>query len=493
MMKAILIFIVFLGLSFESAATEDEVSQLLLSEVMFYRMQDNNFDAIGHYLNAKDNKELTLNENNNAYIASVYLNYDLHSQVSSMLDLLIHNESNSVRDMSWFYLGKLHYRNKRIKSAVDAFSKIEGQLTATEQEMKYIMYGVMAMNDNKHDVAIKEFSKVSSKSILYPYVEYNLAIAQVKIDKDLVLLTKSMTALALKYANGANEAYVFADRIHTTLGYALLQNQQYELAKQSFRKVTLDGHLVTRALQGMIYASSELHQYEVALNLSLQLIKKTIGNESVHHAYIVIPFLLQKLNNTEKATAFYQHAVDYFSQQRIDIKQYIDKTNKGEFDAYLLDLEKILNVEEWIDDKEMSRLFRFVSTLDEWRDAVYKFREMKYLEKRLDESFYELVVIEADVQKENKAAYKKSFERISSSKKEVKQSILWHQKYARRFVINALQNQYDDVTDYLSQARFALAQFYDLEEQKRQKREVEILRTNETKEKSLNNDTKEKS
>ncbi|MCK5335051.1 MAG: hypothetical protein KAQ67_02755, partial [Gammaproteobacteria bacterium] len=116
-----------------------------------------------------------------------------------------------------------------------------------------------------------------------------------------------------------------------------------------------------------------------------------------------------------------------------------------------------------------------------------------YLEKRLDGSFYELVVIEADVQKENKAAYKKSFERISSSKKEVKQSILWHQKYARRFVINALQNQYDDVTDYLSQARFALAQFYDLEEQKRQKREVEILRTNETKEKSLNNDTKEKS
>ena len=124
----------------------------------------------------------------------------------------------------------------------------------------------------------------------------------------------------------------------------------------------------------------------------------------------------------------------------------------------------------------MSRLFRFVSTLDEWRDAVYKYREMQYLEKRLDESFYELVIIEADVQPENKAAYTSSFDKISSSKKEVKKSILWHQKYARRFVVKALQDQYDDVTDYLSQARFALAQFYDLEEQKKQRLESERLR-----------------
>lgn len=487
MMKLVLSLILLLAFSAESVATEDDVSKLLLSEIMFYRMQDNNFDAIGHYLNAKSNKSFSLNKNNNAYIASVYLNYDLHSQVKEMLDLLIHNESDSIQDMSWFYLGKLHYRNKRTKSAVKAFSKIKGILTATEQEIKHIMYGVMAMNDNKAGIAIKEFSKVAVTSTLYPYVEYNLAIANVKINKDLSLLAKSMTALAIKYKTGSEESYVFSDRIHTTLGYALLQNKQYELAKESFRKVTLDGYLVTRALQGMIYASSELQQYEVALNLSLQLIKKTVGNESVHHAYIVIPFLLQKLNNTEKAMAFYQHAVDYFSQQRVDIKQYIDRIKKGEFDQYLLDLDKILNVEEWVDNQEMSRLFRFVSTLDEWRDAVYKYREMQYLEKRLDESFYELVIIEADVQPENKAAYKTSFDKISSSKKEVKKSILWHQKYARRFVVKALQDQYDDVTDYLSQARFALAQFYDLEEQKKQRLESERLREEFLKTQATNN------
>lgn len=490
-MKSITTLIVLLSLSFGSLASEDEVSQLLLSEIMFYRMQDNNFDAISHYLNADDNKELSLNKNNHAYIASVYLNYDLHSQVKRMLDLLVNNESNTVRDMSWFYLGKLHYQNKRIKSAVSAFSKIEGQLSTTEQETKYIMYGVMAMNDNKHEVAIQEFSKVLSTSVLYPYVEYNLAVANYKINSDLTLLSKTLTNLAIKYSDGADESAVFADQIYTTLGYVLLQSKEYELAKQSFRQVTLDGHLATRSLQGMIFASSELAQYELALNLSLQLIKMTIGNESVHHAYIVIPFLLQKLNDTEKATAFYQHAVDYFSQQRIDIKHYINRVKKAEFDAYLLDLEKILSVDEWIDDKEMSRLFRFVSTLDEWRDAVYKYREMKYLEKRLDDSFYELVIIEADVQAEKKEKYNNSFKEITKNKKQVQKSILWHQKYARRFVVKALQDQYDDVTDYLAQARFALAQFYDQEEQKKQRQEVLRLRAENKAEKISNNKTKE--
>jgi len=471
--------IVCFFLSLTANANEDEVSKLLLSEIMFQRMQDNNFDAITHYLNSDDKKEIQLNENNRAYIASIYLNYDLHSQVRNMLDLLIHNKSAKIRDMSWFYLGKLHYKNKRIKSAVDTFSKIEGKLSPAEQEIKHIMYGVMALNNANYDTAIAEFKNVSESSVFLPYVKYNLAISTVKKTRDFGQLTKSLTALAESKVVDNKLSYIFSDQIYTTLGYVLLQDNQLEKAKQYFRKVTLDGHLATRALQGLIYTLSEQEQYAKALNLSLQLIKMTIGNEAIHHAYIVIPYILQKLNDTEKATAFYQHAVEYFSEQRIDLKKYITKTKKGEFDQYLLDLEKIINVDEWINDEEMSRLFRFVSTLDEWRDAVYKYNEMKYLEKRLDDSFYELVIIEADIKQGNRARYKKSLEDIAASKKKVEKSIVWHQKYARHFVIQALQSQYDDVTDYLGQARFALAQFYDREEQKENQLAIDKLRKEE--------------
>ena len=478
-MSKLVSLILLCCLSFSLSASEEEVSQLLLSEIMFYRMQDNNFDAIGHYLNARDNKEIFLNKNNHAYIASVYLNYDLHSQVNSMLDLLINNKSATVRDTSWFYLGKLHYKNKRIKSALKTFSKIKGKLSKEQQEIKHIMYGVMAMHDEKYDTAIKEFSKISLSSAFSPYIKFNLAIANMKKNKDYAMLTTSLTELAADQDTDIAESYVFADQIYTTLAYVLLQNGQFEKAQEYFRKVTLDGHLATRALQGMIYCASELKQFDKALNLSLQLIKMTIGNEAIHHAYIVIPFILQKLNNTEKATAFYQHAVEYFSEQRIELTKYINKTRKGEFDQYLLELEKVLNVDDWVKDDEMSRLFRFVSTLDEWRDAVYKYQEMKYLEKRLDDSFYELVIIEPDVQDENRGRYNKSLRDIEANKKRVKDSISWHQKYARHFVIKALQSQYDDVTDYLAQARFALAQFYDREEQKAQQLAIDNLRKQE--------------
>jgi len=457
-------------------AAEDEISRLYLSEIMFHRMQDHNFDAITQYLNTTEKNELELNANNQAYIASIYLNYDLHSQVTSMLDYLIKNDSPLIRDTSWYYLGKLHYKNKRIKSAVDTFSKIKGKLSPEEQEIKHIMYGVMAMNDGRYDTALDELKKVSATSGFAPFVNYNIAIARMKKDNNTVVLAETLTKLAAEQKNETAQSFVFADQIYTTLGYVLLQNKEFEKAKEHFRKVTLDGHLATRALQGMIYTLSEQQEYSRALNLSLQLIKMTIGNEAIHQAYIVIPYLLQRLDDTEKAMAFYQHAVEYFAQQRVELKNYLNKIRRGEFDQYLLDIEKIMNVNEWVEDDEMARLFRFVSTLDEWRDAVYKYNEMKYLQKRLDDSFYELVIIEADVQKENRQRYKQSLDDIASSKKRVQTSLKWHQQYARNFVEKALNNQYDDVTDYLGQARFALAQFYDREEQREKQLEIEKLR-----------------
>lgn len=475
-MKRFLALIFCWLVSLPVVATEDEVSRLLLSEIMFHRMQDNNFDAITHYLNATENRSLDLNANNKAYIASIYLNYDLHSQVASMLDFLIKNDSPLIRNTSWFYLGKLHYKNKRIKSAVETFSKIEGQLSPADQELKHIMYGVMAINDARYDTALKELGKISHTSAFAPFVKYNIAIANMKKTNDAVVFAGVLTQLAEAQDNASSLSYIFSDQIYTTLGYVLLQSKQYEKARQYFRKVTLDGHLATKALQGLIFTLSEQRQYSKALNLSLQLIKMTIGNEAIHHAYIVIPYILQRLDDTEKATAFYQHAVEYFSRQRIELKMHITKTRQGKFDKYLLDLEKIMNVDEWLEDEEMARLFRFVSTLDEWRDAVYKYNEMKYLLKRLDDSFYELVVIEADVQGDHKLRYEKLLADISVRKKRVQASIAWHQKYARHFVVKALNDQYNDVTDYLGQARFALAQFYDREEQKEKRQEIERLR-----------------
>ena len=465
---------ILLAASAQLAATEQDVSDLLFSEIMFYRLQDNNFDAISHYLDARDKKTIDLNKNNMAYIASVYLNYDLHSQVTSMLDLLIKNSSSAIRDKSWFYLGKLHYEGRRVDSAVEAFSKIEGKLSVADQEMKYIMHGIMAMNNQRYETAIKEFSKVSLTSVYAAYVKYNLAVCKMKQSNDLAAFEMSLTGLANQQAS-ASHSSVFSDQVYTTLGYVLLQKGYYQQSKVAFRKVSAGGHLASRALQGMIYASSELRQYEIALNLSLRLIKLTIGNEAVHHAYIVIPYLLQKLNNTEKALAFYQHAVEYFDQQRLDLNRYIKKTRAGEFDQYLLELDKILHVHEWIEDREMSRLFRFVSTLDEWRDAVYKFKEMQFIEKRLDDVFYELVVAEPDIVSHKITEYKQVLADIEQSKSQVKESIVWHQEFARHFVINTLQSQYDDVTDYLSQARFALAQFYDSQEQKQKQREIDGL------------------
>ncbi|MDH5517948.1 MAG: hypothetical protein OEY36_09065 [Gammaproteobacteria bacterium] len=472
MRRLLSLLLVFYTLS--CSATEQELADVLFSEIMFYRMQDDNFDAISHYLTAKESASLTLDNNSMAYVASVYLNYDLHSQVSGMLDLLTKNESVKIRNKAWFYLGKLHYKGRRVSSAATAFSKIEGDLSAANQQMKNIMYGIMAMNNKQYDTAIKELQKVAETSPFTSYVKYNIAICMMRKNADIAAFEKSLTALA-NAAAIKNQADAFTDQIYTTLGYVLLQGGHYQQSKLAFRKVLLHGHLGSRALQGMIYASSELKQYELALNLSLRLIKQTVGNEAIHHAYIVIPYLLQKIDNREKAMAFYQYAVEYFGQQRLDLSHYIEKTGAGEFDRYLLDLDKILHVDEWLTNKQMSRLFRYVSTLDEWRDAVYKYREMTFVEKRLEQVFYQLVIAEPDVTDKNKARYQESVAAVEKSKAEVRQSIEWHQKFARHFIIDTLRAQYDEVTDYLSQARFALAQFYDKQELKQQQLETEQL------------------
>lgn len=449
-----------LFLSFQSIHAADDRSRLSMSEVMFYRFQDNNFDAIASYLSARDRQQFELDNNDRAFIASVYLNYDIHSQAQDMLNLLIHNESAEIRNTSWFYLGKLHYRNKRIKSAVASFSKIDGALPKPLEDVKHIMYGIMAYNDAKFNIALEEFNKVPESSEFSLYVKYNSSLAQLKLNGDIEKYTTDIMSLI---SQAADKKYppIFTDLLYVTSGYQYLNKQQYDNALQQLRQVSANGYYSSRALQGMVYAAYQLGNYDKALNLAVQLLDMTVGNESVHYAYSLIPHILQKLNRQPKAMAFFQYSVEFFDKQRVKLEAYISDIEKGELDPYLLDLKKILTAEEWLQDPEMARLLRYISTLEEWRDAVYKYQEMQHLQKRLDDTFYELLTIDADVKDNKRAQFKNIVSGVSAQKLKVEKSIKWHQYHARYFMMSELKKQHDGVLAYLARARFALAQHYD--------------------------------
>lgn len=451
-------------MSFQSLHAADELSRLSMAEIMYYRFQDNNFDAIASYLNAKDKQQLNLDNNDQAFVASVYLNYDIHSQAQDMLNLLIKNPSPDIRNTAWFYLGKLHYRNKRTKSAVESFSRIEGALPGALEEVRHIMYGIMAYNDARFNVAVDEFSKVSDASMFSLYVKYNLALAELKLNNDIEKFSAAIDLL-IGQVPDKNYPAVFIDLLYVTSGYQQLDKQQYESALLKLSRVSADGYYSSRALQGMVYAAYQLADYDRALNLAVQLLDMTVGNESVHYAYSLIPYILQKLDRQKKAMAFFQYSVEFFDKQRVKLEAYITDIEKGEFDQYLLNVEKILTAEEWLQDPEMARLLRYISTLDEWRDAVYKYDEMQHLEKRLDDSAYELLAVDADIGENNRAQYKKIVSEISAQKLKVQQSIKWHQYHARYFMMSELKKQHDGVVTYLARARFSLARYYDEQNQ----------------------------
>ena len=186
-------------------------------------------------------------------------------------------------------------------------------LSARQQDKKNHLLAVYYFNQAQYLQSIHAFKQISVHYPLYPYMQYNLALSQLKAKKE----QDAERSLNNSFSQPAtsDEALELRDRIAVTLGQFYLNRQQADKAREVFRNVRLQGTQANAALLGLGWSHQQLGQPESALQVWLELANKNASDPLVQHALLLIPAQYETLHAQQQALKGYQQALRRYNEQ----------------------------------------------------------------------------------------------------------------------------------------------------------------------------------
>lgn len=186
-------------------------------------------------------------------------------------------------------------------------------LSARQQDKKNHLLAVYYFNQAQYPQSIHAFKQISVHYPLYPYMQYNLALSQLKAKKEQDA-ERSLNILLSQPAT-SDEALELRDRIAVTLGQFYLNRQHADKAREVFRNVRLQGTQANAALLGLGWSHLQLGQPESALQVLLELANKNASDPLVQHALLLIPAQYETLHAQQQALKGYQQALRRYNEQ----------------------------------------------------------------------------------------------------------------------------------------------------------------------------------
>lgn len=192
-------------------------------------------------------------------------------------------------------------------------------LSARQQDKKNHLLAVYYFNQAQYPQSFHAFKQISVHYPLYPYMQYNLALSQLKAKKE----QDAERSLNNSFSQPAtsDEALELRDRIAVTLGQFYLNRQHADKAREVFRNVRLQGTQANAALLGLGWSHLQLGQPESALQVWLELANKNASDPLVQHALLLIPAQYETLHAQQQALKGYQQALKRYNEQLKSLDQ----------------------------------------------------------------------------------------------------------------------------------------------------------------------------
>lgn len=225
-------------------------------------------------------------------------------------------------------------------------------LDPQEADRAYVLYGFSLQGKRQHREAVGYYKQVREGSPHYPWAQLNTALAYLRQD----WWTDAETAIEAALSSAGGRLDDTSDRLHTVLGFSQIQHGFYRRARDSFRKVRVDGRYANRALLGL--GLSALHQQDLVAALNAFDHLKTRGRYdlSVAESYLLSAFTLGRINSTTSASASYAEAIAFFQQYLAALEHQSHLiTQRLEADA-LIAPQDLFSITEMISDADAKRL-----------------------------------------------------------------------------------------------------------------------------------------
>lgn len=412
----------------------------------------------------------------NLLLGVLYAGYGLYSDAEDYLSLMASSATDRKKlNAARFYLARTYYKDGHYKKAWNQLSRIEGDVPdKIRGELDYLKIVLLLKSgDLKQTEGI--YHEIKKDDYWYSYASYNLGAAYIR-NGDLKTGVSMLQSLGAKeYVS--DELLSLVDKANTALGYYFLDRQQSVQAVSYFQKVRLQGAFSNKAMLGLGWAYSQQEDFDRALVPWINLSRKGIDDVTVQEGILASSFALQRVHALQQALDNYENAISIYELLKENIAQTIVKVRQGEVSAALFSDEDLSDAA--ISDrlltilqKEQGALLGKVLQEESFQKAFREYRDLRYLENKLE--LWKRQLKPFQTAKFGSAKEEKPFEAKRSA---LDARSMYQRVIAREQRLNSLLKDYEQgiqqklvasldkqnlfVANYLSQARFAVAQILD--------------------------------
>ena len=340
------LFVVFIILIFSGSPVRagssrpQELKDLYFGEALYYAFQGDWFDAISrldtelaqhHGLDEPERDTLYYHINHAEFaVGDFELAYRMHQRAGRAITAVIEgNVEEPVRNEAIYRLARIYFQKDQPVNALYAVERISGEVPPhIVNDLNFLRAQILMANERYAEAAeiLKDLQDAKS---LEGFSTYNLGIALIKDGQELE--GREYLDLTGRIRSSDKLTLAIKDKSNLVLGSKLLEEKEYENAKQVLDRVRLNGPFSNRALLGSGWADVFQKRFERAIVPWNILAAREVTDASVQEAMLAAPYAYGKLNVYSKAAVMYGSALANFDTELNKLDESIKSIREGHF------------------------------------------------------------------------------------------------------------------------------------------------------------------
>jgi hypothetical protein len=375
-----------------------ELKDLYFGEALYCAFQGDWFDAVArldteleqHYGLDEPRRDSLYYHINQAEFAvgDFELAYRMHRRAGRAITAVIEgNVEEQVRNEAIFRLARIYFQKDQTVNALYAVERTRGVVPPQIRDDLGFLRAQIFMANGRFTEAARILRDLQDAESLKGFSTYNLGVALLKEGKEL----EGREYLDLAGRINGSDALTMAikDKSNLVLGSKLLEEKNFEGAKQVLDRVHLNGPFSNRALLGSGWADAFQGRFGRALVPWSVLVTREVTDASVQEAMLAVPYAYGKLDVHSKAAVMYGDALEKFGTEIDKLGASIKSIREGYF-LRALAREELKQDANWVvklrklpQTPETYYLLELMASHD-FQESLKNYLDLEELRKKLE-------------------------------------------------------------------------------------------------------------
>jgi hypothetical protein len=380
-----------------STTTPKTLKDLYFGEALYYAFQGDWFDSIArldtelgqfHGLDEPELDSLYYHINQAEFaVGDFELAYRMHYRAGRAITAVIEgNVEEPVRNEAIFRLARIYFQKDQPENALHAVERIRGTVPERIRDDLTFLRAQIYLANGRFAEAARILRELQSTKSLEGFATYNLGIALLRDGKEQD--GRQYLDRTGQIASNSPSTQAIKDKSNLVLGYKLLDENNFEGAKQVLDRVRLSGPFSNRALLGSGWADVSQERFDRALVPWSILIQREVTDSAVQEAMLAVPYAYAKLNVHSRAALMYGSALDAFGMEVDKLGASIKSIREGRFLQALV-REELKQDANWVvklrnlpETPETYYLLELMASHD-FQESLKNYLDLEELRKKL--------------------------------------------------------------------------------------------------------------